>query len=520
MHPTQCPEYKSQTRTHPYLLASPPRHGAPKPDDGASAPSPFRFRPSACLWISARSVRMLAACLVLAVLTETHAQAAPSKPNVLFIAVDDLRPELGCYGNPIIKSPNIDRIARAGVVFNRAYCQQAVCSPSRSSLLTGTRPDTTKVWDLETHFRKALPDVVTLPQHFKKNGYFVQGMGKIYHGGFDDPPSWSVPWTNAQGRRPTPRRRTRATQCRTKRPEGHREPAKKEEASCQQAQQGPGLRRRRRAGQHVPRRRRWPTWPWPRCATSSRSKSPSSWPSASSARTCRSSRRRNTGTSTTRRRFRWRPTRSAPRTRRSTPSCRAANCAPTTASPTADLPDDLARKLKHGYYAAVSYMDAQVGRVLDELDRLGPARQHHRHPLGRPRLETRRARCLVQAQQRRERHQRPAAPLRARHEERRQAHRCPRRVRGHLPHARRPGGPAAAGSSGRHQLHAPCWRTRSARGRPPPSASTRARPDGKHLMGYTMRTDRYRFTAGCTATTTPKWTPSSSTITRPIRRRT
>ena len=118
-----------------------------------------------------------------------------SKPNILFIAVDDLRPELGCYGNPIIKSPNIDRLARAGVVFNRAYCQQAVCSPSRSSLLTGTRPDTTKVWDLKTHFRKALPDVVTLPQLFKNNGYFVQGMGKIYHGGYNDPPSWSVPWT-------------------------------------------------------------------------------------------------------------------------------------------------------------------------------------------------------------------------------------------------------------------------------------------------------------------------------------
>src|SRR5512143_2445423 len=122
---------------------------------------------------------------------ETSRAAASAKPNVLFFAVDDLRPELACYGNPIIKSPNLDRIARAGVVFNRAYCQQAVCSPTRSSLLTGTRPDTTKVWDLKTHFRTALPDVVTLPQHFKNNGYLAQGMGKIYHGGFNDPPSWS-----------------------------------------------------------------------------------------------------------------------------------------------------------------------------------------------------------------------------------------------------------------------------------------------------------------------------------------
>ncbi len=139
--------------------------------------------------------RVLALSLCLSGLALAGVQAAPSRPNILFIAVDDLRPELGCYGNSIIKSPNIDRLARAGVVFNRAYCQQAVCSPSRSSLLTGTRPDTTKVWDLRTHFRKALPDVVTLPQCFKNNGYFVQGMGKIYHGGYNDPPSWSVPWT-------------------------------------------------------------------------------------------------------------------------------------------------------------------------------------------------------------------------------------------------------------------------------------------------------------------------------------
>ena len=80
--------------------------------------------------------------------------ASPSKPNILFIAVDDLRPELGCYGKDYIKSPNIDRIAQAGMVFNRAYCQQAVCSPTRSSLMTGMRPDTTRVWDLVTHFAR------------------------------------------------------------------------------------------------------------------------------------------------------------------------------------------------------------------------------------------------------------------------------------------------------------------------------------------------------------------------------
>lgn len=116
------------------------------------------------------------------------------RPNVLFIAVDDLRPELGCYGNTVIKTPNFDRLAAQGMVFERAYCQQAVCSPSRASLMTGKRPDATRVWDLETHFRVALPNVKTVGQFFKEQGYYSQGMGKIFHGGFDDEPTWSTPW--------------------------------------------------------------------------------------------------------------------------------------------------------------------------------------------------------------------------------------------------------------------------------------------------------------------------------------
>jgi len=140
--------------------------------------------------------RTLIALTAFVASTNLARAAQTNRPNVLFIVVDDLRPELGCYGRDYIKSPNVDRLAARGMVFERAYCQQAVCSPSRSSLLTGTRPDTTKVWDLKTHFRKALPDADTLPQSFKNHGYFVQGMGKIFHGGFDDPPSWSVPWQN------------------------------------------------------------------------------------------------------------------------------------------------------------------------------------------------------------------------------------------------------------------------------------------------------------------------------------
>jgi len=124
---------------------------------------------------------------------------AAEHPNVLFIAVDDLRPDLGCYGHEFVKSPHIDRLAADGTVFNRAYCQQAVCSPSRTSLLTGRRPDTTKIYDLFTHFRIHLPDIVTLPQHFKQHGYHTQSIGKIYHGHLDDPMSWSAPSIRAQG---------------------------------------------------------------------------------------------------------------------------------------------------------------------------------------------------------------------------------------------------------------------------------------------------------------------------------
>jgi len=124
--------------------------------------------------------------------------AQESRPNVLFIAVDDLRVELGCYGATHVRSPHIDRLAKRGMVFTRAYCQQTVCNPSRASLLTGLRPDTLRVWDLPTHFRENRPQAVTLPQLFKQHGYHTQCIGKIFHNWRQDewkgdPTSWSVP---------------------------------------------------------------------------------------------------------------------------------------------------------------------------------------------------------------------------------------------------------------------------------------------------------------------------------------
>jgi iduronate 2-sulfatase len=115
------------------------------------------------------------------------------RPNVLFIAVDDLRPELGCYGASQVQSPNFDALATESVRFSRAYCQSPVCNPSRASVLTGMRPDTHGVFDLYTHFRTNLPEVVTLPQHFMANGYHAAAVGKIFHNDLPDPKSWSEP---------------------------------------------------------------------------------------------------------------------------------------------------------------------------------------------------------------------------------------------------------------------------------------------------------------------------------------
>ncbi len=302
---------------------------------------------------------------------------AADRPNILFIAVDDLRPEFGAYGASHVKSPNLDRLAKSGITFERAYCQQAVCSPTRSSLLTGTRPDTTKVWDLVTHFRAALPDVVTLPQHFKNHGYFVQGMGKIYHGGFDDAPSWSVPWQ-------TPRAAAYGLAANlalnqrqfSSGPDG--DAAVKNKKGTNQGKKKaatvPGSRGPAFEGVDVPD----DTFPDGKVADLAvatlrdigKKKEPfflavgfvrphlpfvapkKYWDLYDPAK------------------IELAPNKFRPIGAPDYAVLPGGEMRAYDGIPAGSIPDDLARQLKHGYYAAISYMDAQVGKLLDELDRL------------------------------------------------------------------------------------------------------------------------------------------------------
>lgn len=298
------------------------------------------------------------------------------KPNVLFIAVDDLRTALGCYRDSNAITPNIDRLAAGGMLFQRAYCQQAVCNPSRASLMTGLRPDSIKVWDLKSHFRHELParlaelpqycggtnfrgarlDVVTLPETFKQQGYISRSVGKIYHGSpqAQDPQSWSaeallnVVWKSADYLLPEnqasqaenwPGYKMAATEA-ADAPDNAYGDGKVADAACELIAEfgdnptflAVGFRK-----PHLPfsaPKRYWDLYERDAISAPENAEKPVGIPD-----------------------FAWHDSR----------ELRGYSDVPNEGP----IADDLVSKLRHGYYACVSYMDAQVGKLLDALDAQG-----------------------------------------------------------------------------------------------------------------------------------------------------
>lgn len=313
--------------------------------------------------------REFLAALGAAAFASSQSDAAPKDFNVLFIAVDDLRPELGCYGNRHVISPNIDRLAARSLLFQRAYCQAAVCGASRASLLTGLRPDTTRVWGNKTVFRDVLPDVVTLPQAFKQAGFHTQSFGKVLHGKMEDERSWSVPaWPDG------------GMQAGMQYVDEHRL------AEMRRARQERGL-----SGHEIP------TLTWKKRNSSQSPNVPDNAlqdgqvadRAVAALRDLRDQpfflavgfQKPHLPFTAPKRYFDLYDPNELPVADVPRPSgapefafTRSQELRGYTDIPReGSLPPGKPRELVHGYYASVSYMDAQVGRVLDELDRLGVA---------------------------------------------------------------------------------------------------------------------------------------------------
>lgn len=145
---------------------------------------------------SRHAIQQMVVALLLGLFTATAVAQAETQPNVLLILVDDLKPALGCYGNTIAKSPNIDALAASGMRFDLAYCNQAVCAPSRFTLMLGAHSTSTGLYGLGSQLREILPDAVTMPQYFAKHGYHTESLGKIFHighGNHGDPQSFIEP---------------------------------------------------------------------------------------------------------------------------------------------------------------------------------------------------------------------------------------------------------------------------------------------------------------------------------------
>jgi len=276
------------------------------------------------------------------------------RPNVLFIVVDDLRNSVGAFGDGLAVTPHIDALAARGTVFANAHCQIAICNPSRASVMTGLRPDTLRVWGLTKHFRDEKPDVVTLPQLFKQNGYYTHSIGKIYHGtgrASKDPPSWSdLPEFDHCSKRDQymlPENRTgkkaaaaESAECE----DGEYIDGKVAEAAMQKLRQlkeqdtpfflAVGFRK-----PHLPFSAPAKYWAMHDRAALAKPRNPDMPDGAPSIAG-----------------HDW-------------PEVRGYTDIPRKGR----VPDEKMAEVRHGYYAATSYMDAQVGRVLQELERLGLA---------------------------------------------------------------------------------------------------------------------------------------------------
>lgn len=282
------------------------------------------------------------------------------KPNVLLICVDDLKPLLGCYGDAKAVTPQLDKLAARSTVFENAYCNQAVCSPSRNALMTGLRPDTLGIYDLETHFRVAAPDAVTLSQAFMRDGYEAMALGKIYHvghGNINDAASWSVPhWTPKAGHYALPENnqperqsaktgRGPATECADVPDETYTDGKIALEAvkRLKQLKAIPGKPFFLAVGfakPHLPfvaPKQYWDLYKRSEIPLAEFREAPEGAPSF--APQYGGELRQYFGIPTNR-----------------------------------VLPHDLQRELIHGYYAATSYVDAQIGKVLSALDELGLAK--------------------------------------------------------------------------------------------------------------------------------------------------
>jgi arylsulfatase A-like enzyme len=282
-----------------------------------------------------------------------------TRPNILFIAVDDLRPELGCYGKQHIHSPNIDRLAQSGVLFERAYCMVPTCGASRASLLTGIRPTKDRFVNYLTRAEKDAPGIATFNSHFRQHGYYTVSLGKIFHHKTDSADGWSEPAWRPRGASPYRRRENQVVhQRRQKEADRGRGPAW-ESADVPDSAYADGaiadravldLRRLQTRDEpfmlavgflkpHLPfvaPRKYWDLYDHGAIELAANHYAPKDAPPSSI---------HNSG------------------------ELRAYSGIPKTGPVSAET----ARMLIHGYYACISYTDAHVGRLLDELDSLGLA---------------------------------------------------------------------------------------------------------------------------------------------------